>query len=163
MFYYFFNLIEFYLNNHFLGNNSYGIEQAAITYFNKHAADLNLAESSLLIGMFQAPGSYDPFKNPEAAEARRATVLRLMYNHGYITQEERDIANAIPVKSLLDAHKEEQKYWSYLNTVVEEAQKLYGANPHTTSMLIYTNMTLGDMEKILQTTKRDMCARVQLL
>ncbi len=133
-------IIEFYLNNHFLGNNSYGIEQAAITYFNKHAADLNLAESSLLIGMFQAPGSYDPFKNPEAAEARRATVLRLMYNHGYITQEERDIANAIPVKSLLDAHKEEQKYWSYLNTVVEEAQKLYGANPHTTSMLIYTNM-----------------------
>ena len=133
-------IIEFYLNNHFLGNNSYGIEQAALTYFNKHARDLNLAESSLLIGMFQAPGSYDPFKNPEAAEGRRATVLRLMQNHGYITAEEREIANAIPVKSLLDTQKEEQKYWSYLNTVVEEAQKLYGANPHTTSMLIYTNM-----------------------
>ena len=133
-------IIEFYLNNHFLGNNAYGIEQAAITYFNKHAKDLSLAESSLLIGMFQAPGAYDPFKNPDAAEGRRATVLRLMQNHGYITQEERDIANAIPVKKMLYTQKATQKYWSYLNTVVEEAQKVYGVNPHTTSMLIYTNM-----------------------
>ena len=133
-------IIEFYLNNHFLGNNAYGIEQAALTYFNKHAYQLNLAESSLLIGMFQAPGAYDPFKNPDAAEARRATVLRLMEDHGYITSEERKIANAIPVKRLLDTQKTEQKYWSYINTVVEEAQERYGANPHTTSMLIYTNM-----------------------
>ena len=133
-------IIEFYLNNHFLGNNAYGIEQAALTYFNKHAYQLNLAESSLLIGMFQAPGAYDPFKNPEAAEARRATVLKLMQNHGYITEEEREIANAIPVKKMLDTQKTDQKYWSYINTVVEEAQKRYGANPHTTSMLIYTNM-----------------------
>ncbi len=133
-------IIEFYLNNHFLGNNAYGIEQAALTYFNKHARDLNLAESSLLIGMFQAPGAYDPFKNPDAATARRATVLKLMQNHGYITEEERKIANSIPVKKMLDTQKTDQKYWSYINTVVEEAQKRYGANPHTTSMLIYTNM-----------------------
>ena len=133
-------IIEFYLNNHFLGNNAYGIEQAALTYFNKHAYQLNLAESSLLIGMFQAPGTYDPFKNPDAAQARRATVLRLMKDHGYITEEERQIANAIPVSKMLDTQKTDQKYWSYINTVVEEAQKRYGANPHTTSMLIYTNM-----------------------
>ena len=133
-------IIEFYLNNHFLGNNAYGIEQAALTYFNKHAKELNLAEASLLIGMFQAPGAYDPFKNPEAAEARRSTVLKYMENHGYITREEREIANAIPVKKMLNNQKTSQKYWSYINTVVEEAQKKYGANPHTTSMLIYTNM-----------------------
>jgi len=133
-------IIEFYLNNHFLGNNAYGIEQAALTYFNKHAQDLNLAEASLLIGMFQAPGAYDPFKNPNAAQARRSTVLKYMENHGYITAEERKIANAIPVKKMLNSQKTTQKYWSYINTVVEEAQKRYGANPHTTSMLIYTNM-----------------------
>ena len=133
-------IIEFYLNNHFLGNNAYGIEQAAITYFNKHAYELNIAESSLLIGLYQAPGAYDPFKNPEAAEGRRATVLKLMYNHGYITEEEREIANSIPVTRLLNYEVENQKYWSYLNTVVEEAKTKYGANPHTTSMIIYTNM-----------------------
>ena len=101
-------IIEFYLNNHFLGNNAYGVEQAAITYFNKHAYELNIAESSLLIGLYRAPGAYDPFKNPEAAEGRRATVLNLMYKHGYITKEERDIANAIPVTRLLDTNTETQ-------------------------------------------------------
>ena len=133
-------IIEFYLNNHFLGNNAYGVEQAAITYFKKHAYQLSIAESALLIGLYQAPGAYDPFKNPEAAEGRRATVLSLMEKHGYITKEERDIANAIPVSRLLNYDTESQKYWSYLNTVVEEAKEKYGANPHTTSMLIYTNM-----------------------
>lgn len=133
-------IIEFYLNNHFLGNNAYGIEQAALTYFSKHAQELNIAESSLLIGMFQAPATYDPFKNPDVAEARRATVLQLMYTHGYITKEERDIANRIPVSRLLNPQQESQQYWSYLNTVVDEAMNKYGANPHTTSMIIYTNM-----------------------
>ncbi len=133
-------IIEFYLNNHFLGNNAYGIEQAALTYFNKHASELNIAESSLLIGMFQAPTTYNPFKYPEACEERRAQVLSLMLRHGYITREEYDIANAIPVASMLDSQEEDQKYWSYLNTVVDEAMEKYGVNPHTTSMLIYTNM-----------------------
>lgn len=141
-------IIEFYLNNHFLGNNAYGVEQAALTYFNKHAYELNVAESSLLIGLYQAPGAYDPFKYPDAAEGRRATVLNLMYRHGYISKEEKDIANAIPVKSLLDSHTENQKYWSYLNTVVDEAIEIYGANPHKTSMLIYTNMNSSYQQTI---------------
>ena len=133
-------IIELYLNNHFLGNNAYGIEQAARTYFNKNAKDLNISESALLIGLYQAPSAYDPFKNPEAAYERRRTVLGLMLRHGYISQEEYDIANDVPVTSLLSPQTNEQKYWSYLNTVVDEANKKYGVNPHTTSVEIYTNM-----------------------
>ena len=134
------DIIEFYVNNHFLGNNANGVEQAAQTYFGKHAYELNLSEASLIVGMFQAPTAYNPFKYPEKAAERRATVLNLMYKHGYISKEERDIANAVPVSSLLKATKAEQKYYSYLNTVVEEAIDKYGVNPHTSSMLIYTNM-----------------------
>ena len=141
-------IIEFYLNNHFLGNNAYGIEQGALTYFNKHAQDLTLAESSLLIGLFQAPTTYDPFKYPDAAQDRRQTVLNLMLRHGYITEEEYEIANDIPVASLLNPQKADQKYWSYLNTVVDEANKKYGVNPHTTSLLIYTNMN-SDYQQVV--------------
>ena len=141
-------IIEFYLNNHFLGNNSYGIEQGAKTYFNKHAKDLTLAESSMLIGLFQAPTTYDPFKHPDAAEERRQTVLSLMLRHGYITEEEYEIANAIPVSSLLNPQTSEQKYWSYLNTVVEEAYDKYGVNPHTTSVEIYTNMNSSHQQVV---------------
>ena len=133
-------IIEFYLNDHFLGNNSYGVEQAAETYFNKRAKDLNLAEASLIIGLYQAPGAYNPFLYPEKAEARRSEVLYLLCRHGYITEEERDIADSISVQSLLNPPAKEQAYYSYLVTVIEEAKDKYGVNPNTTSVLVYTNM-----------------------
>ncbi len=133
-------ILEFYINNHFLANNAYGVEQASKIYFNKKASQLTLSEAALIVGMFQAPSATDPFKYPETATKRRAEVLYLMQTHGYITKEERDIANAIPVKSLLFSTAEEQKFYSYLNTVVEEAIKKYDVNPHTSSLLVYTNM-----------------------
>ena len=61
-----------------MGAGSYGVEQASQTYFGKSAKELNLAESSLLAGLFQSPSYLDPFKNPEAATERRNTVLKLM-------------------------------------------------------------------------------------
>ena len=133
-------IIEFYLNYHFLGNNAYGVETASKTYFNKSAKDLNLAEASMIIGLYQAPTTYNPYVYPEKAEERRSTVLNLMHNHGYITEEERDIAKAIPIKSLLQSSNEDQKYYSYLNTVVQEAIDKYKVNPHESSLLVYTNM-----------------------
>ena len=72
-------IFEFYINNHFLGNNAYGVEQAAITYFGKHASELTLPEAALIAGMFQAPTSYNPFLNPDAATERRNQVLNLMH------------------------------------------------------------------------------------
>ena len=133
-------IIEFYLNDHFLGNNSYGVEQAAETYFNKKAKDLNLAEASLIIGLYQAPGAYNPFLYPDKAEARRKDVLYLLNRHGYITKEEQQIANSISVQSLLNPPSKETAYYSYLVTVIEEAKNKYGVNPNTTSVLVYTNM-----------------------
>lgn len=138
-------IIEFYANNHFLGANSYGVEQASKTYFGKSASELNLAEASLIVGIFKAPTSYNPFNNPEAATSRRKTVLNLMYNHGYITKEERDLANSIPVESLLIENNDEtSEFQGYINTVVDEIEKKWKVNPYNTPLIIYTNM---DSEK----------------
>lgn len=135
-------IFEFYINNHFLGNNAYGVEQAAETYFGKKAADLTLTEAALIAGMFQAPTAYNPFSNPEAATERRSTVLNLMYSHGYITKEERDIANAIPVESLIveNNNSTNQKYQSYVDTVIEELINKYDIDPYSTSLKVYTNI-----------------------
>ena len=94
-------IIEYYVNEPFLGSNSYGVEQASQTYFGKPAKQMNLAEASIIAGLFQAPGAYDPYQDAEAAEARRSTVLSLMVRHGYITEEEKQIAESIKVKDLL--------------------------------------------------------------
>lgn len=138
-------IIEFYINVHYMGAGAYGLEQASQTYFGKTARELNLAEAALLAGLFKSPSSLDPFKYPEDAEARRNTVLKLMVRHGYITQEEADMAKAIPVTSLLTEKKsQDNQYQSYIDQVAKEVETRYGVNIYNTPMLIYTNM---DTEK----------------
>lgn len=133
-------IIEFYINNHNLGS-AWGVEEASQTYFGKSAGELNLAEASLLAGMYQAPGSYNPYKYPERAEKRRKTVLNLMVRHGYITKEEAELANSIPVTSLIISNSSNQSaYQGYIDTLCDEIEKKYGLDPNKTSMLIYTNM-----------------------
>ena len=83
---------------------------------------------------------------------QKQTVLNLMYNHGYITKEERDLADSIPVQSLLINNDDESsEFQGYIDTVVKEVTKKYNVNPYNTPMLIYTNMDSkkqSDMNKI---------------
>ena len=76
-------ILEWYLNQVFYGNNAYGVEAAAQNYFRKSAKDLTLAEAAMLAGLPQAPASYSPAvpENQERAEARRQQVLDLMLKH----------------------------------------------------------------------------------
>ena len=55
--------------------NVYGIRNASRVYFQKEPSALTIDESALLIGMLKGPGQYDPVRRPEAALARRNTVL----------------------------------------------------------------------------------------
>ncbi len=87
-------ILTTYLNQVYYGNQAYGIEAAAQTYYSKPAKELNLAESALLAGLTQAPSSYDPFVTPTRALARRADVLRAMLETATITKREHDLAAA---------------------------------------------------------------------
>lgn len=80
-------ILNMYLNTIYFGHGAYGIQAAAITYFNKDAKDLTLAESATLAGLPQAPSSYDPLVNPDNAVARRNIVLQRMLTSGDITQD----------------------------------------------------------------------------
>ena len=138
-------IIEFYVNNHFLGGNIYGVQEAAITYFGKSVTDLNLSEAAILAGMFKSPNAFKPTTNPENAAARRKTVLRLMRRHGYITAEEEEIANSIPVETLTAnaTYASENPYQGYIDYVVDELKERFGVNPYTTPLLVYTNLDRG--------------------
>jgi len=133
-------IIEYYVNNYDLGNNAWGVEQASQTYFDKSIKDLNLSESALLVGIFNNPTAYNPYKHPKAATSRRETVLNLMVRHGYITSEEAKIANSIPVSSLLASKNKTIAYQGYIDTVIEELIEKHEINPYYTSVLVYTNM-----------------------
>ena len=80
-------ILTTYLNQVYYGNQAYGIQAAAQTYFSKPAAKLTLSESALLAGLTQAPSVYNPFTAPTRAVARRAVVLRAMLDTGVITRK----------------------------------------------------------------------------
>jgi penicillin-binding protein 1C len=81
-------ILEMYLNEIYYGNLAYGIEAAAQTYFGKSAAELTLAEASLLAGLPQSPIDLDPLTNLEAAKERQWLVLNLMISEGYASEPE---------------------------------------------------------------------------
>lgn len=142
-------IIEFYVNKPFLGSQSYGVEQAANTYFGKNAKDLNLSEAALIAGLFQSPSGYDPNLHPQAATNRRTTVLSLMKRHGYITEEEEALANSIPISELLiDYSSTTSPYQGYLDLVLNEVEQKTGMDPYKTPMYIYTNMDTKKQEKV---------------
>ncbi len=86
-------ILEIYLNEIYYGNQAYGIEAASQIYFNKPAAQLNLAEASFLAGIPQSPVLWDPVANKENTLRRQRVVLGLMADAGFITR--REIAPAI--------------------------------------------------------------------
>jgi penicillin-binding protein 1A len=79
-------ILELYLNEIFLGKNSYGVAAAAQTYFNKPLSDLAPHEAAMLAAMPQAPGKYDPVTNKERVTERRNYVLREMWQNGYLDE-----------------------------------------------------------------------------
>ena len=85
-------ILELYLNQTYYGNLAYGVEAAARGYFGKSVRELDLAECALLAGLPQAPATYDPLTNPQAAHKRQRVVLNLMAKHGYITLEQAEAA-----------------------------------------------------------------------
>lgn len=91
-------ILNMYLNTIYYGNNSYGIEAAANTYFSKSAKDLTLPEAALLVGIPNSPSLYDPINNPDASVKRRNLVLLRMKNAGALSQEDYDASCAAPLE-----------------------------------------------------------------
>lgn len=85
-------ILALYLNQTYYGGMAYGIEAASQTFFGKPAAELTLPECALLAGLPQSPGGYNPFTNPEAARERQRVALGLMEKDGFISTEERALA-----------------------------------------------------------------------
>jgi membrane peptidoglycan carboxypeptidase len=91
------DILAGYLNDAYFGNNTYGIEAAAETYFHMTAAKLNLTQAATLAGIVENPAQYDPIDNPTRALERRNTVLARMTQTKVLTA---DVAAAAMKKKL---------------------------------------------------------------
>jgi len=90
-------ILTLYLNQIFLGHQSYGVAAASRRYFDKALGDLDLAETATLAGIAQAPSRYSPLVEPELTRARRDQVLSAMAESGFIDQAEAQAVSARPL------------------------------------------------------------------
>ncbi len=87
-------ILGLYLNEVYYGNQAYGVQAAAQSYFGKDVWDLSLAEATLIAGLPQSPTQLNPFTNMPAAKARQQVTLDLMVKSGYLTpQQAQDTLN----------------------------------------------------------------------
>ncbi|WP_417741704.1 penicillin-binding protein 1A [Salipiger sp.] len=93
-------ILELYLNEIFLGQNSYGVTAAAQTYFNKTLSELAPHEAAFLASMPKAPSDYHPVRNKERLLQRRDYVLREMHDNGYLSDEVYEQERAQPLRSV---------------------------------------------------------------
>ncbi|WP_457645764.1 penicillin-binding protein 1A [Profundibacter sp.] len=93
-------ILEIYLNEIFLGQNSYGVAAAAQTYFNKTLDQLKPEEVAYLAVLPKAPSDYHPVRQHDKAVARRNYVLREMFQNGYLDKEAYETAREAPLRTV---------------------------------------------------------------
>ncbi|HQB59847.1 MAG TPA: PBP1A family penicillin-binding protein [Candidatus Moranbacteria bacterium] len=100
-------ILAMYLNQIPYGSNSYGIEAAAQTFFNKPAREITLAEAALLASLPNAPTYYSPFgRHTDELKARQEMTLDKMANLGYITKEQADEAKSVDILSTIGPRRD---------------------------------------------------------
>lgn len=90
-------IMDMYMNAIFFGSNAYGIKSASQTFFAKNPIDLTVEESATLVGMVNKPTRYNPALNPDKSLIRRNFVISQMEKAGFLTKEERDSIQMIPI------------------------------------------------------------------
>ena len=145
-------ILEGYLNTINYGHGKYGIENASKYYFNKTASELNLAEASILVGIPKAPSNYSPLINYDLSKKRQRTVLNMMVNNGYITQEEADFAyDQELVFTKTNSKDEVTSLMYYKDAVLDELESINSIPKNyneMTGLKIYTNLDYNAQKKL---------------
>ena len=115
-------IMEWYLNVSFFGENCNGVGTAAKTYFDKNVWDLDLAECASIIGITNFPYRYDPYISRKNNKERQELILKEMYDQGYITNEEytQAVNEQLVFKRGEDEQYQEPVNSYYVDTVIED-------------------------------------------
>lgn len=92
-------ILAMYFNIYDFNNNAVGVRSASRIYFGgKEPHELKIEEAAVLAGMFKNSSLYNPRRNPEGVTNRRNVVLKQMAKVGYISEEEKDSLQKLPLK-----------------------------------------------------------------
>ena len=148
-------ILELYLNEIYLGEGSYGIASASLTYFDKPINQLNYEEAALLAALPKAPSRYNPYKNSKLAKFRRDLVLNNLYENNYIKKDElkKFINSNIILKKRKRIYLEDTRY--YVEDIRKDIVKKFGFDKvYKQGFNIKTPINL-ELQKIATSSLRD--------
>ena len=127
-------IITLYLNMVNYGDETYGIRNAAKTYFQKEPSQLSVEESAVLVGLLKGSTRYNPRRNPKAAMARRNTVLEQMVRNNFLDEAKAKSLKIQPIELKYLKLDENSGMAPYLREVMREEIKNWckeNINPNT--------------------------------
>ena len=139
-------ILELYLNVISLGDNTYGVQAAALNYFGKDVSEVTLEESCIIAAITQNPFYNNPFRDPVKNSKRAQTALDKMLELGFITQKEYDAADLdaayASILSTKQAVAEQSSYHSYYvdqvtSEIIKDLMKEYKLTSQEASTWIY--------------------------
>lgn len=143
-------ILNLYLNQIPYGNNAYGIEAAAQTYFNKHASELNLAESAVLASLPKATSYYSRGNHTAELMARKDLVLQKMNEYGYISEKEMEQAQKTKIEFAPQATNLKAPH--FVLEVQDYLNKKYGEDYVQTAGLNVITTLDWDLQQIAEKT-----------
>lgn len=147
-------ILEFYLNEIYLGHGVYGVQTAAKYYFNKNVQDLTVAESALIAGLPKAPNYYSPYNNPEIAKERRNIVLNQMVKYDYISKEKAKKAKKQPIKTEKSLKKDNEIAPYFVRYIRKQLIDKYGPQAvYNSGLKVYTSLDYEMQQKAEKSIK----------
>ena len=136
-------ILELYLNETYYGDEQYGVQAAAQSYFHKDAKAMDLAQAAMLAGLPQAPDAYNPVLHLDATKVRQKEVLDAMVRDGKITPQEETAAyhEQFPVYGASTNYKAPQ----FVNYVLGELRGL-GFKPGQEQLVVKTTLDYGKQQ-----------------
>lgn len=162
-------ILTHYLNTVSFGDNTFGIESAALKFFNARTENLTLSQAATLVGMLKATYSYNPRIFPEKSRARRNLVLATMKNNGFIANEELENLVYSPLQldyreydynSGLAPYFREEVRRQMLSWTKAQNEDDNEFNIYTSGLKIYTTLNY-DMQKLAEEAMIEHMAKLQ--
>lgn len=118
------SILNDYLNTIYFGRGAYGVEAAAIAYFGKPVADLNVEQGAVLASIIKSPNGLAPEKNPRALQERWGAVLDAMVAQGWLSSTERQSARFPEIMPMKASNRLGGQTGYLLNAVTNELVEL---------------------------------------
>lgn len=162
-------ILTHYLNTVSFGDNTFGIESAALKFFNTRTKNLSVEQAATLVGMLKATYGYNPRIFPEKSRERRNLVLSMMVNNDFISETEYDALEELDIgldyreydysSGLAPYFREEvrKKLLEWTKTQNEEGKEY---NIYTSGLKVYTSLNYK-MQQLAEESMVEHMGRLQ--